>query len=94
MIALPCVLLPCPVTLSIEEPIQKSCHSFHTVSISTLAKFGFPKVSTIVSKAPLSLINKSGTLLVSFHSSPGGSNVTFPTQVKILNGFMFKYLLA
>ena len=82
------------VTLSTGVPCQKSCHSFHTVSISTLSKFGLPKSRTSVSKAPCSLINKSGTLSVSFHSSPGGSSVTEPAQVNTLKGFTFTYLLA
>ena len=82
------------VVVSTGVPCQKSCHSFHTVSISTLSKSGLPNPLTIVSKAPSWLINKSGTLFVSFHSSPGGSSVTEPAQVNTLNGFTLTYLLA
>ena len=98
--------LPCPATwfvpiysppevvVSTGAPCQKSCHSFHTVSISILSKFGLPKFATIVSNEPCSFTNKSGTLFVSFHSSPGGSNVIEPAQVNMLKGFTFTNLLA
>ena len=94
-ILLPCLWLPeISLLVVLGWPVQKSCHSFHTVPISKPLRAELPKPAANVSNAPTLLITNSGALSVSFHSSPGGSNSTLPDQVNTANGLTFTVLLA
>ena len=48
----------------------------------------------MLSKVPLTFTTNSGAVLVSFHSSTGGSKSISPIQSNIKNGFKFSVFVA
>ena len=88
--------LPCHLLVVLGLPDHWSCHSFHSVptGISEMLVLSKPALIAKLSKVPLTLTTISGALLVSFHSSTGGSNSISPIQLNIKNGFKFSVLEA